>query len=65
MVQNFGIFVNMQLNEVKPDFWYYSANGFGQVYFKTQQDAENAINAVGASEILKAAKWLAQGVIGE
>lgn len=47
------------------DYWNTTAHGFAQTYFKTAQDAENAIKAVGADEILKAAKWLAMGVTGE
>ncbi len=53
--------INFESNEFGTDRCVKYNNGFASTYFESSEAAENAIKAVGADNILKAARWLAMG----
>lgn len=59
---NFCVGVDLKCLAVGVDYLGGIPQGFGQAYFYTEKDAENAIETVGSDRILAAAKWLAMGV---
>ena len=59
---NHAVDVNLEDFKLDIEYWTTYCCGFGQVYFNTREDVENAIEVVGEDRILAAAKWLAIGV---
>ncbi len=45
-------------------YWNNISGGFHSTYFESEEAVKNAIKAVGADNILKAARWLAMGETG-
>lgn len=60
---NFGVCVEIEddIYTVETECRVSGLGLFAEVYFKSQDDAWNAINKVGVDKIIAAAKWMSRG----